>query len=66
LAKVLNLLVEVNGGGKELRTDWKEGLTATSTMKEIRDVGEQSVKNCYGTAINGRVARCKEARSHSQ
>ncbi len=31
---------EVNGGGKELKTDWKASLPQNPTIKDIKEVGE--------------------------
>jgi hypothetical protein len=37
------------------------GLDSDMTLRQVREVAEQSVKNCYGSAIESRAAKLKQA-----
>jgi hypothetical protein len=43
LAKTYAALNEVNGGGKSLKSDWKDGdvkVDASTPMKTVKEIGE--------------------------
>ena len=58
--KTLESLHEVNGGGAELKTYWKDALASDMTLEQVRKVGEGTVKNCYGAAIRKRIGKLEE------
>jgi hypothetical protein len=40
LLALMHSLNEVNGGGKDVKTDWKTGLDASTPLKTLKEVGE--------------------------
>jgi hypothetical protein len=54
-------LSQVNGGGKELGTSWKEGLTGEETFDASVKLTEGSLDQAYGQAIKARATKVVEA-----
>ncbi len=49
----MQALNEVNGGGKELRTDWKVGFDSTTPLKTLKEAGEASPANVEESVAPG-------------
>jgi hypothetical protein len=50
--------MEVNGGGSQLKTWWRDELPEGDlALEQVRKVGETTVKNCYGSAIRKRMEK---------
>ncbi len=65
LARSLELICEVNGGGASLKSFWRDNLAADATLDQVREHAEGSVRNCYHSAIRKRITRLDEVRSLS-